>query len=130
MNIFQTFSILAIFVINVFAESGTQLSSGKIPMWKETSYRASLHNAQMVAKFQGGILYELVNRQTGVCLIENHPEQLPSVIALFGTTDVNLDEAIITLEKDDRQVNVKYHWIDGREWRITWRMDLSGDLIL
>jgi hypothetical protein len=97
--------------------------------WKESSYRTTLQNGLLEAKFQAGNLFRLHDIINGQTLLYKDPNDLALVIPLFGETSVNLDSADISQNVQNDSVQTTYSWPDGTVWNINWSID-GADLVL
>lgn len=98
--------------------------------WQDLGNRASLSNAKLTAKVQGGFLYELVESTANFKLVNNNPAFLTSVLPVFGSTQLNLAQADVTLTSSTL-TNLTYHltWAGGISWEIDWSIE-GSELVL
>lgn len=102
----------------------------EVAAWKESSAQTVLECETLTAKFQGGILYELSDPQTGETLIRNDVNQLSSEVCLFGTDSLSLDDANVEMEMGNGRICVVYRWPGGQSWQLVWSLADGRDLVL
>jgi len=97
--------------------------------WRQAQYQATLQNGSLQARFQAGQLYELRDLAFGDLLVSKDPNDLDSILPLFGQTSVSLDSATVSQTVEADSVHTTFSWADGTSWEITWSLD-GGDLVL
>ncbi|MHB9071585.1 MAG: DUF6259 domain-containing protein [Sedimentisphaerales bacterium] len=99
--------------------------------WRDSSYQASLANASIEAKFQGGIIYELKDLTTGQKLISLEPDKLLAAMPLFGPKPIDLDKCEISQKTGSTSISCVYKSTGGISWTLEWSIEPgNGDIIL
>ena len=88
--------------------------------WRDSSYRASLANKSMEARFQCGIIYELKDLTNGQKLILLEPDKLPAAMPLFGAKSINLNECEISYKTNGTSISCMYKSTGGISWTLEW----------
>jgi len=98
--------------------------------WQDLANRGTLSNAKLTARVQGGFLYELQESAGGFKLVSNNPTFLTSVLPVFGSTQLDLALANVTLTSSS-PTNLTYNltWGGGTSWDIDWSIE-GFDLVL
>ena len=100
-------------------------------LWRGASNRSVLSNHALEARFQAGLVYQVVDRATGNALLHVDPSTLPSKQPVFGTKPMDLDACAVSTEAGRSTVSSRFRAPDGAEWTLRWTIEPGqGDLIL
>ena len=100
-------------------------------IWRDASQRAVLKNRALEASFQAGRICSLKDRATGKALVSIDPGTLPSQLAVFDVTPIDLDSSTVVTKASSSSTVTTYRLRNGSEWRWDWSIEKGdGDLIL
>ena len=97
--------------------------------WQDPAVRETLSNDALVARLQGGFLYELKTADASRALIDMAPGELTAVLPAFGPPGVDLGDADVVMSNGTAQVDYTLTWADGTAWSLSWTVEAT-DLVL
>ena len=97
--------------------------------WQDEAVRGTLRNDALVARLQGGFLYELTTADATRKLVNLAPGELAAVRRVFDTTSLDLGAADVVLADNAGRLDYTLTWADGTTLRLNWRIE-GADLVL
>ena len=99
--------------------------------WRDPVHRISLDNDALHAEFQSGILFRVADKKSGSALMSMDPARLKSIVPIFATTGINLDECARSQQTTADSVVSRFRAPDGTRWELHWSIEPGdGDLVL
>ena len=99
--------------------------------WQEPANRSSLANQAMEARFQSGILVELVDRVREQTLVYLDAGGLPDSYPLFGELGIDPARCTVKVEAGAGETTSVWESRDGTVMRLRWSIESGpGDLVL
>ena len=98
--------------------------------WRDKSLDTDLSSGKLTARFQGGMLYKLVDKISGKTLVSIDPSTIGPKVPLFGDTSVNLNAFAVEQSKTAGALCVTYTWMSAIKWLIKWHVAADGSLVL
>jgi len=116
--------------LSAFLATGSAGDETQRRVWTDSSFDTELSSPRLSARFQGGMLYKLVDKTSGKTLISIDPSTISPKVPLFGNTSVNLKAFAVEQTKSDRVLSVTYTWMNAIKWLVKWHVAADGSLVL